>query len=77
MEFLMSGFSHSIDWPRKTDFYDHSCNQLNGGSCMQAFSPQTNYRKGGLLSLAAATVALADLNQVQHFWCTEHSDFTQ
>jgi len=28
-----------------------------------AFSPQTNYRKGGLLSLAAATVALADLNQ--------------
>lgn len=31
----------------------------------QAFSPQTNYRKGGLLSLAAATVGLADLNQVR------------
>lgn len=29
-----------------------------------AFSPQANYRKGGLLSLAAAAVALADQNLV-------------
>ena len=30
-----------------------------------AFSPQANFRKGGLLALAAAAVALADHNQVR------------